>query len=104
MYILPSQKYFKTIVSADTDPEERLLDSSLIDFYRASLLYAIGNNNVSIDLPAHIFRAICLAATPDDYYETHSLPFGSLITRFAMASKVRVDPTDQLKQLMPPIN
>ncbi|BBG96929.1 mevalonate diphosphate decarboxylase 1 [Prunus dulcis] len=61
-----------TIVSADIDPEERLLDSSLIDFDRASLLYAIGNNNVSIDLPAHIFRAICLAATPDDYYETHS--------------------------------
>ncbi|CAL2239674.1 unnamed protein product [Prunus armeniaca] len=80
------------LVSADIDPEERLLDSSLIDFDRASLLYAIGNNNVSIDLPAHIFRAICLAATPDNYYETHSLPFGSLITRFAMASKVRITP------------
>ncbi|CAL9005594.1 unnamed protein product, partial [Prunus brigantina] len=91
-------------LSADIDPEERLLDSSLIDFDRASLLYAIGNNNVSIDLPARIFRAICLAATPDNYYETHSLPFGLLITRFAMASKVRIDPTDQLKQLMPPIN
>ncbi|PQM39224.1 uncharacterized protein Pyn_04645 [Prunus yedoensis var. nudiflora] len=97
-------RILNTIVSADIDPEERLLNSSLIDFDRASLLYAIGNNNVSIDLPAYIFRAICLAATPDDYYKTHSLPFGSLITRFAVESKVRIDPTDQLKQPMPPIN
>ncbi|CAL9005601.1 unnamed protein product [Prunus brigantina] len=102
--VIPPSSKQPSAVSAGIDPEERLLDSSLIDFDRASLLYAIGNNNVSIDLPAHIFRAICLAATPDDYYETHSLPFGSLITRFAMASKVRIDPTDQLKQLMPPIN
>ncbi|PQM34087.1 uncharacterized protein Pyn_38045 [Prunus yedoensis var. nudiflora] len=96
-------RILNTIVSADIDPEERLLDSSLIDFDRASLLNAIGNKYVSIDLPAHIFQAIC-GCNPRRLLRTHSLPFGSLITRFAMASKVRIDPTDQLKQLMPPIN
>lgn len=59
---------------------------------RARLLYAIGTN-LPIDLPTYIFRVICRSAS----FTLGDLPFGSLITRFAMDSQVRIAPTDRLR-------
>ncbi|TQD87707.1 hypothetical protein C1H46_026711 [Malus baccata] len=66
--------------------------SSFITPDRARLLYAIGTN-LPIDLPTYIFRVICRSAS----FTLGDLPFGSLITRFAMDSQVRIDPTDRLR-------
>ncbi|PQQ00300.1 uncharacterized protein Pyn_14951 [Prunus yedoensis var. nudiflora] len=79
-----------------------LRENRLSDFLdRACLLYAIGNN-VPIDLATYIFRAICRAAFPTSMPD--SLPFASLITRFAMASHVPVEPTDKLYSPWSPLD
>ncbi|CAL8135980.1 unnamed protein product [Prunus armeniaca] len=93
-------KVLNSIVRYNIDPPCHVI-SSLLSPDRARLLYAIGNN-VPIDLATYIFCAICRAAFPTSMPD--SLPFTSLITRFAMASHVPVEPTDKLYSPWSPLD
>ncbi|CAB4314007.1 unnamed protein product [Prunus armeniaca] len=93
-------KVLNSIVRYNIDPPCHVIPS-LLSPDRARLLYAIGNN-VPIDLATYIFCAICRAAFPTSMPD--SLPFTSLITRFAMASHVPVEPTDKLYSPWSPLD
>ncbi|PQM39947.1 LRR receptor-like serine/threonine-protein kinase GSO1 [Prunus yedoensis var. nudiflora] len=93
-------KVLNSVVRYNIDPPFHVIPS-LLSADRALLLYAIGNN-VPIDLATYIFCAIYRAAFPASMPD--SLPFASLITRFAMASRVPVEPTGKLYSPWSPLD
>ncbi|PQQ20170.1 uncharacterized protein Pyn_32444 [Prunus yedoensis var. nudiflora] len=93
-------KVLNSVVRYNIDPPFHVIPS-LLSPDRARLLYAIGNN-VPIDLATYIFLAVYRAAFPASMPD--SLPFASLITRFAMASRVPVEPTGKLYSPWSPLD